>query len=223
MTAMSVTDAVAGRRAIRAFVPKTVELDVLTRVLDKARYCPSGSNLQPWQATVLTGEPLRALQEKLAVATPQEPAEYPIVPHDVGAQYTARTVALGAAQYAALGIDRDDEAARTAFRRQNLVGFGAPVLLLCHLPRIMDRPQWSDVGMWLQTVMLLLREEGLDSCPQESLSSHARLIKEHIGVDDATQIFFCGMAIGYRDESRPINNFERPRIPLDQQVSFRGF
>lgn len=223
MTSLSVSDAVLTRRAIRAFLPKAVELDTLTLVLEKARYCPSGSNLQPWRATILTGEPLRALQDKLARSVPQEPAEYPIVPPGVPAEYSARTAALGAAQYAALGIARDDEDARTAFRRQNLVGFGAPVLLLCHLPRVMDRPQWSDVGMWLQTIMLLLREEGLDSCPQESLSNYARLIKEHIGVDDQTDIFFCGMAIGYRDHSAPINNFERPRIPLDHQVSFSGF
>ena len=167
MTAMSVTDAVAGRRAIRAFVPKTVELDVLTRVLGKARYCPSGSNLQPWQATVLTGEPLRALQEKLAVATPQEPAEYPIVPHDVGAQYTARTVALGAAQYAALGIDRDDEAARTAFRRQNLVG-------CVSADDFARRAEIDAIGKFAQDGLLPLRHILRNTLQQKYLDSLSR-------------------------------------------------
>jgi nitroreductase len=87
----------------------------------------------------------------------------------------------------------------------------------------MGPPQWSDVGMWLQTVMLLLREEGLDSCPQEYLSFHARLIKDFIGVSDETHIFFCGMAIGYADSSAACNTYTRTRIPLDQVVQFRGF
>jgi nitroreductase len=71
--------------------------------------------------------------------------------------------------------------------------------------------------------MLLLREEGLDSCPQEFLALYGRLIKEHIGIDDAEQIFFCGLAIGYREAEAPVNGFERERVPLDEQVRFRGF
>jgi nitroreductase len=77
--------------------------------------------------------------------------------------------------------------------------------------------------MWLQTVMLLLREEGLDSCPQEFLSIYGRLIKQHIGVDDATNVFFCGLAIGYRAPDAPINQYERTRVALDRQVTFVGF
>ena len=58
------------------------------------------------------------------------------------------------------------------------MSFNAPAVLLCYFDRRMGSPQWSDVGMWLQTVMLLLREEGLDTCPQEFLSMHAKLIKD---------------------------------------------
>jgi hypothetical protein len=31
----------------------------------------------------------------------------------------------------------------------------------------MGPPQWADLDIYLQSVMLMLREEGLDSCPQE--------------------------------------------------------
>jgi hypothetical protein len=87
----------------------------------------------------------------------------------------------------------------------------------------MGLPQWADVGMWLQTVMLLLREEGLDSCPQEFMAMWGRLIKEHIGIEDADQILFCGLAIGYRDDTASVNQFERERVPLARQVRFQGF
>lgn len=219
----SVSEAVASRRSVRAFSSRPVPLEVLRRVMDKARMAPSGCNFQPWEATILSGEPLRALQEKMLAAEPQQPEEYAVNPPGTTDTYWARLKELGAHMYGANGIARDDKAGRQSIVEQNMRGFGAPVLLLCYFPRFMGPPQWSDVGMWLQTIMLLLREEGLDSCPQEYLAQHARLIKDHIGVSDESHIFFCGMAIGFRDEAAPINNYERPRVPLDQQVRFDGF
>jgi nitroreductase len=219
----SVSHAVETRRSIRAFTDKVVPLQTLKRIMDQARWSPSGCNLQPWQATILTGEPLHQLQTKLKTAAPQVPVEYDIVPPNLPADYTERLREMGAYMYGAQGIARADEEARRLFAEQNLMSFGAPVLLLCHIDRSMGLPQWSDVGMWLQTIMLLLREAGLDSCPQEYMALYARLIKEQIGVDDDKNILFCGMAIGYRQEQAALNIFSRPRAPLESQVRFEGF
>lgn len=89
----------------------------------------------------------------------------------------ARLRGVGAAMYGALGIGREDNAARADFTRDNRLSFDAPVLLLCHFPKRMKEAQWSDVGMWLQTLMLLLRGEGLDSCPREHMGLYGRTIK----------------------------------------------
>ncbi|MCB2077970.1 MAG: nitroreductase [Novosphingobium sp.] len=220
---MSVSDAVLSRRSVRAFSKREVPLEVLTRVLDKARWAPSGCNFQPWEATVLTGEPLRSLQEKLVSTPPQDPVEYVITPPDLPQEYKDRLAAMGAKMYGALQVSRGDTESRADVVRQNAISFDAPVLLLSHIPRVMGAPQWSDVGMWMQTVMLLCREEGLDTCPQEYMAMWGRLIKDHIGVRDEEQILFCGLAIGYRDDEAPVNHFEREREPLDRQVRFMGF
>jgi len=223
MKAQTVSEAVLSRRSIRDFADRPVPLEVLRRVLDRARWAPSGCNFQPWEATVLTGEPLRGLQEKLLTAPPQDPVEYVITPPDIPQEYRDRLAAMGAKQYEALGIARDNKAMREFAVARNSVSFGAPVLLLCHIPRVMGLPQWSDVGMWLQTVMLLLREEGLDSCAQEYMAMWGRLIKQHIGIADEEQILFCGLAIGYRDKEALVNGFERERAPLERQLRFIGF
>ncbi|MEJ2408101.1 MAG: nitroreductase [Novosphingobium sp.] len=220
---MNVAEAVVTRRSIRAFTQEPVSLETLRRVLDRARMAPSGCNFQPWQATVLTGEPLRALQEKMLASDPQDPAEYNWSAPNQSPGHLARLQSLGATMYGALGIGRDDKQGRQDFARSNVTSFGAPALLVCYFERFMEAPQWSDVGMWLQTIMLLLREEGLDSCPQEWMALYARLIKDHIGVSDETHILFCGLSIGYRQADAPVNNFERERIPLDEQVRFLGF
>jgi nitroreductase len=85
----------------------------------------------------------------------------------------------------------------------------------------MGPPQWSDMGMFLQTVMLLLREAGLDSCPQECWAAFPDTVRRHIQVPD-DHIFFCGMAIGYRDPNEPANALVVERAPLSEFVRFVG-
>ena len=219
---MNVAEAVASRRSVRAFLDTPVPFEVVQRVLDRARMAPSGCNFQPWEGTVLTGAPLKALQDHLLASQPDDPMEYDFsapgkVPH-----YQQRLSSLGAKMYGGLGIGRQDDA-RAIFAQQNLTSFGAPVLLLSHFPKLMLAPQWSDVGMWLQTIMLLLRDEGLDSCPQEWMGVYGRSIKAHLGLSMDDTMLFCGIAIGYRDADHQVNAFERERVPLDEQVRFLGF
>jgi nitroreductase len=220
--ASSVSEAVATRRSVRAFRNQPVSLELVRRVLEKARMAPSGCNFQPWEATVLTGEPLKALQQRLLGSAPDDPLEYDFSAPGALPHYSQRLAEVGSAMYSAMGIVREDAASRQEFVRRNLVSFDAPVLLLCHFPKLMKEPQWSDVGMWLQTIMLLLREEGLDTCPQEYMGVYGRTIKAELGLGDDIMLF-CGLAIGWRDDEAPINTFDRNRVPLDDQVRFLGF
>jgi nitroreductase len=220
---MNVTEAVSSRRSVRAFRDTPIALETLTRVLDRARWAPSGCNFQPWEATVLTGAPLAGLQAKLLASEPDDPLEYEFSAPGAREKYQNRLKSLGATMYGSLRIGREDADMRSLFSQQNLTSFGAPVLLLCHFPKLMLAPQWSDVGMWLQTIMLLLRDEGLDSCPQEWMGVYGRTIKAHLGLDMEDTMLFCGLAIGERDPDHPVNNFERERVPLDEHVRFAGF
>ena len=219
----TVTEAVLSRRSVRAFADKPVPLEILRQVMDTARWAPSGCNFQPWEGAILTGEPLRALQDKMRATPPQDPKEYSWSDPEVLPECLARLHQVGADMYAAMNIERGDKAARADFMSSNIASFDAPAVLMVYFPRVMGAPQWSDVGMWLQTIMLLLREQGLDTCPQEFLSLYAKLIKDHLGVSDESHIFFCGIAIGYRDEEDPVNGFDRKREPLDSKVKFLGF
>lgn len=219
---MHVADAVETRRSIRTFLDTPVPFETVRLVLDRARMAPSSCNYQPWEATVLTGEPLRALQRALLAGEPDDPQEYDFSVPSRYPRYKERFAHLGAAMYGALGIGRGDAETRRLFRERNLLSFGAPVLLLCHFPNFMGPPQWSDVGMWLQTIMLLLRDEGLDSCPQEWMGVYGRTIKRELSLSDDT-LLFCGLAIGLRDPNAPANNFARDRVSLTEQVTFLGF
>ncbi|MBS0477151.1 MAG: nitroreductase [Proteobacteria bacterium] len=226
MKPSTVTEAVASRRSIRAFLDKPVDPAVLRRVLDKAQNAPSGGNTQPWNAALLTGEPLARLLAHVASVVPQGRAafapEYNVYPPELEGRYEASRFGVGEAMYAAMGIPREDKPSRLKWFARNFQAFGAPVLMLIHTPRYMGPPQWADIGMWLQTVALLLREEGLDSCMQEAWAVYSRQIREMVVIPE-DHIFFCGMAIGWGDRDVAVNQFPVPREPLDNVVRWEGF
>jgi nitroreductase len=222
---VDVSEAVASRRSIRAFVDRPVGREVIERVLDKARRSPSGGNVQPWNAVVLAGEPLERLKvavaEALALGKAGRSMEYAIYPAGLDGRYEDYRFDVGEKMYQALDIAREDKAGRLTQFAANFRAFDAPVLMLVHTPRYMGPPQWSDLGMWLQTVMLLLREEGLDSCPQEAWAMYGAQVREHARIPE-DHIFFSGVAIGVRDPDAPVNQFEVSRAPLSEMVRFEG-
>ncbi|WP_176593600.1 nitroreductase [Sphingobium sp. EM0848] len=220
---MNVSEAVTSRRSIRQFLLDPVDRAVLERVLEKAQRAPSGGNLQPWNVHVVSGTALNRLCGALAKVLPQGRAghsgEYAIYPADLADRYSDSRYEVGESMYAALGVTRDDKQGRLAQFARNYRAFGAPVLMLVHTPRYMGPPQWADIGMWLQTVMLLLREEGLDSCAQEAWAVYQKQIREHVAIP-GDHIFFCGISVGYRDPDAPVNSFPVARTPLKQVVTF---
>ncbi len=223
---MNVSEAVATRRSVRKFLPDPVPLEVITRVLEKAQRAPSGGNTQPWNAVVLSGAPLERLTADILVHAQANPmgsgGEYAIYPEGLAGRHEEQRRAVGREMFDAIGLARDDMPGRMAQMADNWRSFGAPVQLFTYTAKYMGPPQWSDLGMWLQTVMLLLREEGLDSCAQEIWAMHGKHMKTQLGIAD-DHIFFCGMAIGYRDAGAPINGFAVPRVPLSDVVRFEGF
>ena len=221
---MSVSEAVASRRSVRAFTDEPVDRAVLEKVLETAQRSASGGNLQPWRVYVLGDEAMALLRAKVAQrldgdGPPAPPVEYDIYPPSLWSPYRERRFANGEQLYAALEIPRDDKPARLGQFAKNWDFFGAPVGLMLYVDRGMGRPQWGDLGIWLQSVMLLLREAGLDSCPQEAWSAQHDLVAEVVRPPEEL-ILWSGLAIGYADESAPVNGWRSDRAPLSESVTW---
>ncbi|GGA06402.1 NADH dehydrogenase [Blastomonas marina] len=223
---MTVSEALQTRRSIRKFTDQPVDRELLESVLKRSQRAPSGGNTQPWHGIVLTGDPLQKLIGRIQQEFPKGRAahapEYHIYPPELDGAYEERRFGVGEDLYGALDISREEKGKRLMWFAENFRAFGAPVLMLVHTPRYMGPPQWSDIGMWLQSIMLLLREEGLDSCPQEAWAVYAPQIREVVDIPD-DHIFFCGLAIGYRDADAPVNNFDVKRAPLEESVRWEGW
>jgi len=223
--ANTVTEAMMSRRSVRAFTSQPVSGERIRRVLEKAARAPSGGNLQPWQIFLVGGDELLRLkgimQERVQQAPRGEEPEYAVYPEELVAPYRDYRFQLGEDLYAELGIPRDDKAGRLAWFAQNYQFFDAPLALFCYVDRRMGPPQWSDLGMFLQSLMLLLREEGLDSCAQECWSLYHRTLADFLEPPEELMLF-TGMSIGYADTRAPANQLRSRRAPLDEFARFRG-
>ncbi len=222
---MNVSDALASRRSVRGFRDTPVDPALIRRIVEAAARAPSGGNLQPWHVDVVGGARLDELKaimrRRLAEAPGGEPTEYDIYPKVLPAPYRDYRFAVGEQLYGALGIPREDKMKRMMWFARNFQFFGAPVALFCSVARTMGPPQWSDLGMYLQSLMLLLREAGLDSCAQECWAIYPATIRDFIGIPD-DRMLFTGMAIGFKDNDDPANAARSVRAPLADFASFHG-
>ena len=222
---MKVSEAIATRKTIRAFLPKDVPRETVLEILELAARAPSGGNLQPWKIHALFGEARDELVRRVGEARKTNPIgeapEYLIYPPELTEPYKTRRQRIGEAMYATMSIPREDRAARLKFFAGNWQFFGAPVGLIVTIDRIMQQGQWADLGMFLENVMLLAREHGLHTCPQEAWAVWHRVIREYLDVP-ANEMIFCGMGIGYADEAAAVNSLESERAPLEEWVVVKG-
>ena len=149
----------------------------------------------------------------------QETPAYEIYPPKLKEPYRTSRYQLGEQMYELLGIPREDKESRFAQVMKNFNFFGAPSAFFCFIDRQMGPPQWSDLGMFLQTFMLLAKEAGLDTCAQEAWSMKHDSVSEFVQAD-AEDLLFCGMCIGYRDDQDPINTLQSERRPLEDWAKF---
>ena len=176
----------------------------MREIVERAARAPSAVNIQPWRVDALAGERLEALKAlmrpRMSELPKGEGGEYPIYPPDLASPYRERRFAVGELLYQSIGIPREDKAARYRQYARNFEFFGAPVGLFVSVERSFVLGQWIDLGSYIQNVMLLARDHGLHTCPQEAWASFSRTVANFLDLP-ASMMLFCGMALGYADEA----------------------
>lgn len=222
---MKVSKAIETRMAVRQFLPTPVPKETIRKILEIAKRAPSGGNLQPWNVHVLVGEALTGLvgdidgKQKSGI---EEEPEYNIYPPELVDPYKTRRRVVGQALYELIGVPRDDLPGKLKQLSRNFRFFDAPVGLFIVMHRQMEIGQYADVGMFMQNIMLLAREYGLHTCPQEAWSRWPVTLKNHLNLADH-EMLFCGMALGYRDERAIINELVSEREEFENFVTLHGF
>lgn len=219
---MNVSEAVAARTSIRAFRPETPPAETIRSILEAAARAPSGGNLQPWRVYALAGSALADLRARVAANPMGEPPEYDVYPADLWEPFRTRRFQGGEDLYATIGIPREDRPARLRQLAKNGDLFGAPVGIFFCLDRKLGPPQWSDLGMYMQTVMLLATEQGLDTCAQEYWARYPKTLADVLNLPPDHMVF-SGMALGWRDPDHPINTLRTRRDRFEVWGELRGF
>ena len=216
---MKVIDAVLNRSSVRAFIDQPVSNELIKKLLDQSARSPSGGNLQPWKIFVINNDAMKNFLTFQQNWTEPEVPGYDIYPPNLKEPYRTSRFELGEQMYDILGIGREDKDARIAQVMNNFRFFGAPCAFFCFVDRQMGPPQWSDLGMFLQTFMLLAKEAGLDTCAQEAWSIKHESVSRFVQADD-TDVLFCGMSIGYKDNQAPVNSLRSDRRPIKEWAKF---
>ncbi|MBV8792508.1 MAG: nitroreductase, partial [Pseudolabrys sp.] len=199
---------------------------IVREIVALAARAPSAGNMQPWRVYALAGAPLDELKALLAPRMSELPkgegTDYTIYPEPLGEPYHTRRREVGELLYNSIGIPRDDKAARYRQFARNWLFFDAPVGLFFAREKAHGPAQWADIGGYLQTVALLAKGYGLDTCPQQAWVSFHRTVRAFLHLPDNLMIY-SGMSLGFADEAAPINRWRSPRAPLEDFATFHGF
>ncbi|GHF76340.1 nitroreductase [Seohaeicola zhoushanensis] len=218
---MELKEAIKSRRSVRAFTDRAVPAEWVRDILDHARLSPSGGNLQPWRVHVVTGETrARIIAAALKAHEAGETRNpFPVYPPGLWEPYRTRRRDAGTLRFQALG-----ETGRTAegtdhMARLNYGFFGAPVGLFIFLESRMEPSQWTDLGLFLQNVMLLCRDRGLSSCPQAVWSTVSHVVRPILGEPEAN-VLVAGMSVGFADEDNRLAKLQTDRADVDSFTTF---
>lgn len=214
---MHVEDALLSRRSIRAFLPRPVPDALMRRILESARWAPSGSNIQPWKVHVLNGDSRQRYSDALIAAErsgEKSEMEYRYYAPEWREPFLTRRRNCGFGLYGAMGIERGDRAGRHDAYIANFRFFGAKTGLLFWIPSDLEHGSWLDYGTFIQSISLAARGWGLSTIAQGALGEYPHVAHEMFGVGD-DYILIGGMSIGWPDDDAPANLFQPERLDID--------
>lgn len=222
---MDVKNAIRGRRSVRKFRNDKIALDILEEILEEARWAPSWGNTQPWEIYVVTGKPLEEYRDESVRAAKSGAASSPDIPMPQAwpDQMKKRYGEMGEVILKSLDIKREDKEAR---KRQNefiAALFGAPCLMVLCVPSDHSAIGYAmlDIGIITQSICLSAYDRGIGSCIMAFSVTHPEILRKVAPIPDKSKIV-VGIALGYREEGYPLNEFERNRVGLNEFVRWIG-
>jgi nitroreductase len=221
---MDVAEAIRTRKSIRAFKPDPVPLAVIRDIIEQAQRAPSWADTQPWEFAVVTGKPLKAIQDGFVARGMQEPSSEVARPYEFPEPYMARIRALAPKDRSEMTEDEMKERMLVNFRH-----YGATTCIYLLVDRSIlyqakDVNVWSmyDSGSIVQNIMLLAVSRGLGTIAQAQAVVYPDIIRKHVDIP-ANKLIALGIAIGYPDKEDPGHQMDTAREPLDKIAAFYGF
>ena len=219
---MNVNEAIKQRRSVRAYLDKPVDSDLIKKIFLQAQDSPSNCNTQPWHVVVVSGDARNKLEKAMIGEIMSGKAPTPhFTPGDQNLkdEYRKRQIACAISLYEAMDIKYEEKDKRKQLMGRNWQFFGAPHAAFFSMPKSMNEINAVDMGIYLQSIMLLMTENGLASCPQGALAMFADSVHEIANIPEGNAIMF-GLSFGYADTEHRINKFDVGRENVEELVEF---
>ena len=218
---MNVSEVLQNRYSVRGYLDEPVPDELMREVFDLARLAASNTNTQPWHVAVVSGDACDRLRNELCElfdAGADQERGFPVGPRMDGV-YLERQRACGFGYYETMGVQRGDREGRTRIARKNFEFFGAPHVAFFSMPRTFSFSSAVDMGIFLQTVMLVMFEKGIGCIAQGSLAGYPGPVRAIADIPDQNEIIF-GLSFGFEDPDAHINTVRMERATLDEIASF---
>ena len=219
---MELLEAITSRRSIRAYKPDPVSGEVLTELLDIARWAPSGTNTQSWEFFVLTGKVLDDLNH----ATVSNIREGMKPNPDIEALETPPKGSCAKRQQKFFKqildlVDAPGTNRMQKWSRMSVTNYNAPALIVIVADK--SAPGWFifDIGIVTQTIALAAQEYGLGTCILGDAAAYPDCVRRIANIPESKQVII-GIAIGYPDWDDPLNSLRTGREPVEELVTWRG-
>jgi len=223
---MKIEEAIRSRRSVRAFTEEPVTQGQIQRILEISQRSPSGTNTQPWNTYVCTGSVRDAIVSDVSELFDQGKAasyeEYDYYPEVWKDKHRDRRRGVGWGLYGLLGIEKGDREGGMRQAKRNFSFFDAPVGIFVTTDAYLGRGSWFDTGLYMQTIMLAARAEGLHTCPQAAWISFQEPIFRHLNIP-GDQVLVSGLALGHEDTSAIENTLVSEREAVENVVNYSGF
>lgn len=218
---MSVSDILSTRHSVRDFSVKAIDADLLNTIFSNAQLAPSNCNVQPWQVCVVSGDTKVQLEQKfisLLMGGAKPNPDFNWNPQYQGV-HRERQFGSANALYSAIGVEREDKQGRQMAMLRNWQFFGAPHAAFFTMDKYLDIMGAVDLGIYAQTLSLLLAEHGISNCMQGALGQFPDPVREVLGLPEERGILF-GMSFGYAKEGAAANKARTDRAALSDAVAF---
>lgn len=218
---MNVSEVLQTRYSVRGYLPDPVPEELIREVFEISRLAASGTNTQPWHVAVVSGDACDRLRDELCELFDAGTAQHRGFPAaaEMAGVYLDRRRACGFGYYETMGVERKDKEGRIRIARKNFEFFGAPHVAFFSMPRTFATSQAVDMGIFLQTVMLVMVEKGLGCIAQGSLAGYPDPVREIADLPDDNELMF-GLSFGYEDPDAHINTVRMTRASLDDFATF---
>jgi len=221
---MNVKEAFVSRRSVRRFLPDSVSKEKIENILEGAAFAPSGHNIQPWHVYVVQGQKKLSITQSIIDAikdgsSKNMKTEFDYYPTEWFEPFVSRRRAVGFELYKLLEIGRDDFEARDKQMQENFHFFGAPVGMFITMDRRLATGTFMDVGMFIQSILVGARGEGLHSCGQVAFTKFHTLIAEQLEFKE-NEMLVCGVSIGYEDTSAAENALRVEKLQYSDFTTF---